>query len=140
MRRLCFLLAICSLLLIVGCSEKATEPPQQTINCFTVEHLDAKPDTAKSVDLGKVKLPDGADQLQSSIGATVFGKKLAANLHAKKLYPEHSLASVTQATEDGSWQFTFSVSPDNTASTDKSVLYVVLNSKGKIADAWVIES
>ena len=140
MRRLCFLLALCSLLMIVGCSEKVTEPPQQKIDCYTVEHLDAKPETAKAVDLGKVKLPDGADKLQSSIGATAFGKKLATNLHAKKLYPEHSLASITQATGDGSWQFTFSVSPENTTSTDKSVLYIVLNSKGEIADAWEIES
>ena len=140
MRKLCFLLALCSLLLIVGCSEKVVEPPQQTVDCYTVEHLDAKPDTAKAVDVSKVKLPDGANKLQSSFGAIAFGKKLATNLHAKKLYPEHSLASVTQATGDGSWQFTFSVSPENTASDDKSVLYFVVTGKGELTDAWMVES
>ena len=139
MRKLCFLLAICSLLVLVGCSAKVSEPPQQTVNTYTVDRLEPKPETAKTADLGKVKLPDGGDKLQTSIAAIAYGKKLAVNLHAKKLYPEHSLASVTQVTGDGSWQFAFSVSPENTASTDKSILYVVLNSKGEIADAWVLE-
>ncbi|MBQ3639405.1 MAG: hypothetical protein II955_02675 [Clostridia bacterium] len=140
MRKICFLLVVCSLLALVGCAAKVPEPPQQAVNYFTAEHLDAKSDAAKTVDLGKVKLPHGADKLKSQIDAISFGKKLAVNLHAKKLYAEHSLASVVRATEDGSWQFTFSVSPENTASNDKSVLYVVLTDNGELTDAWVIES
>ena len=140
MRKLCFLLAFCSLLMFAGCSAKVSEPPQQTVHSFTVERLEAKPDGAKAADLGKVKLPDGSNMLQTSMGAVAFGKKLATNLHAKKLYPQHSLASVTQATGDGSGQFTFSVSPENTASDDKSVLSIVVTDKGKLTDAWVVES
>ena len=133
-------MTFCLCLILIGCSAKVQEPPQQNINYFTVEHLAPKSETGKSVDLSKVKLPNGADNLKLQADAIVFGKKLGTNLHAKKLYPEHSLASITHATADGSWQFTFSVSPENTVSSDKSVLYIVLSSKGEITDAWETES
>ena len=48
MRKLCFFLAICSLLVLVGCSAKVSEPPQQTVNTYTVDRLEAKPETAKT--------------------------------------------------------------------------------------------